>query len=75
MVDITDTWAMVVVAWEEVVLFPSELAIGNAAMKSAATTISPRMFAVSVAVPAALVLPLWPILVILLPWTTPLSTA
>lgn len=69
---ITDTWVTVVDVWEAVVLFLSELETGSVATKSAATTTSQRMYAVSAVALVVTTLPLWPILGTLLQeWTRP----
>lgn len=51
---------MVVDVWEAVVLFLSELETGSVATKSAATTTSPRTYAVSAVALVVTTLPLWP---------------
>lgn len=67
-----DTWVTAVGVWEEAVLFPSEPETGSVATKFAATTTSPKMYAVFVVALAVTMLRSWPILgTQLRGWTRP----
>ena len=69
MVVITAIWAMAVVVWVAVALFPSEREIGSVVMKFVVITTLPRMSAACGVVQVELVLPWWPIPVTHRLWT------